>query len=349
MRYGIVKIMIPCVMLSFLGGCTLDDRNTYGTFTAAKLAYQSAEAPVVVPDVIRSVVCSVDLPKALGAQGPNGEMALSAAQKCVGDAPSVGNSISYAASVAAFYRVYDGRPDAGFARNRVQDAIMKAADQRCGEFKVQLEAAGAFEESATGVIAVITGTLGGLLQSAEAARSLAATSGIVSGSGAVISKAVFRNGSLKVIKTGIDLKRLELTEEFQPKRASELSSYSLEHAVRDAIRYGDACDIMEGLSKISDEVAQGGAKGSAERSADNGAGAVINRIDKLSAARFVAFAQLDPNKTLAAQGPLVSGVAENQLEGVLKAAKLKYKTNVLAASESRLSKLLLMLSEAEKS
>lgn len=143
-----------------------------------------------------------------------------------------------------------GNGDAG-ARNSIQRYVMMVADRRCEVYKQSVSELDSTFSMGFGALSTVTGVLGGLF--VEASQALSATAGISSGLNAEFNKAFFKNTAVPVIFAGIDKKRADIAAEIQ-KNSSEadLSKYSLEQALSDAIRYNGACSTTEGMKYVQE-------------------------------------------------------------------------------------------------
>lgn len=172
---------------------------------------------------------------------------------CVGAAVSnATDSEKLSNAFAAFTTC--SNPDMATRRNAVQRYIMMSADRRCEVYKQSLSAAESNTSMAFGTIATVTGVLGGLFE--ESAQGLSAAAGISSGLNAEVSRSFFKDTSLSVIFSGIDMKRQDISAEIGKRRSQSLTEYSLAEAVSDAIRYNGACSAVEGMKHVSDTLAK---------------------------------------------------------------------------------------------
>lgn len=294
------------------------------------------------------------IPKSTAADGMNSADQKNSAQKAPGNIINLCNklwmstegagdstakfNISQYVATTAFYTLFRGPTMADsqdkrgqIARNRVQDQILRAADFQCGNFKVELARAGSTKETGFGLLGVLTGGIGAITTGGWS-RGMAAAAGASSGASGVIDQAVFKNESLKVILGGIDQKRLEIWDSITPNRNRPLAEYDLELAIKDGVRYVDACNVVEGLSKISDIVAHGG--GSAAPAATSTEAKVVQMIDGLSAQQMQFLVNNDKPKlmTLPSDPPTAS-------DAVLQNYKDAYKADALSGKAGRLGRL----------
>lgn len=175
-------------------------------------------------------------------------------------------------------------------RNRIQERIIAASNQRCGEYKKflkQLDAGtnfflGALTTAVAGAGAIVTGP-------ATAVRALSGSAGIVSGIRAEFNETYFQNKTIQVLTDGIEAKRKELYEKILEARGTtqeaaqgatrrttqgtkEIEDYTVEAAIKDAITYHDACALIAGLEHAALSV---------ERASNPGVEAAKKVLDQL--------------------------------------------------------------------
>lgn len=142
----------------------------------------------------------------------------------------------------------------GATRNRLQMAIMTAADKHCALHKS--EALATFNN-----INLITGVIGAGLSGAAAvakgniARHLAAGAGFSQAARAEANNDIYRQALIEAVFKAMDNERQRQEQIIRTKIADDVSSYSVDEAVRDAFRYADACSIYEGVVLLNQAVA----------------------------------------------------------------------------------------------
>ena len=108
--------------------------------------------------------------------------------------------------------------DAAERRNRLQDRLLAASEQRCGIFKHYLRRVDSMNAIYTGITTTVLGGAGAIAQSIRGAQTLSALSAISSGVGAELKQVLFANLTADVITTGIEERRKELRRVIQLRR-----------------------------------------------------------------------------------------------------------------------------------
>lgn len=174
----------------------------------------------------------------------------------------------------AFDRFYEDRKSVELRRNRMQERILAASNQRCGEYKKflkQLDAGtnfflGALTTVVAGAGAIVTGP-------ATAVRALSGSASIVSGVKAEFNETYFQNKTIQVLTDGIEAKRKELYEKIlEVREGKDIEEYTVEAAIKDAITYHDACSLIAGLEHAALSI---------ERASNPGAEAAMKFMEKL--------------------------------------------------------------------
>lgn len=133
-------------------------------------------------------------------------------------------------------------------RNRIQDHIIAASNQRCGSYKQFLKRYASSADLVFGMSAIMTAGAGAIFTAADTVRALSGISGILSGLRAETSEAVFQRRTIQIVTRGFEAKRREIYEEIIEKRKGKgLTEYSVERAIGDAILYHDHCSLMAGI------------------------------------------------------------------------------------------------------
>jgi hypothetical protein len=350
-------VALVFIFTTFIAGCSITDRNSISNFTSAKPPYKGMDEAIYIPYLVAATACSPSDLKFDVKDNKNIATYRNDIDNCIfgSNTARLPEEIDYAISTAIFNAAYLSRADdeGRIARNRVQDTLLTMAEQNCGNFMHELAQAGSVEESASGVIGLISGGLGGLLTETDAARSLAATSGAASGSGAIISKAMFKKEISKVITSGINIKHYHLSLEIEGKQKKSLKEYSLDNAIKDAIRYSDACNAMEGLRKVSDSIAVNGANADASGGGTPTVSVTtrqVGRINALTTARLQVLTKIDEPrwKDVPTKDRLPSLINwQEPLDTQINALKSYYKSAAIAADPVQQDKLEALLNEAE--
>ncbi|PCJ27534.1 MAG: hypothetical protein COA96_03275 [SAR86 cluster bacterium] len=168
-----------------------------------------------------------------------------------------------------FYkRVADATPtNKSIARNRVQDRIIAASNQRCETYKQSLYELDRNFNFITGSITTALAGAGAIIAHEQTAKELAALAGISSGVRAEFNADYFRNITIEVISKGIDARRAREKQAMGAKKRQPFIDYTVEAAIADAVNYHGACTAISGLQEAGDAIAK--------QSADPGLQAVI--------------------------------------------------------------------------
>ena len=132
-------------------------------------------------------------------------------------------------------------------RNRVQERLLAASVQRCGEYKKflkQLEGEtnwllGSITTAAAGVGAIVTGV--------NAARAFAGIAAIFSGVRAEFNESLFQRLTIQVITEGFESRRRAAYEKIQLRQREPLATYPVEAAIKEALEYHASCSLIAGL------------------------------------------------------------------------------------------------------
>lgn len=141
-------------------------------------------------------------------------------------------------------------------RNEIQDRLIAASEQRCNVYKIYLKRSESKFNFWSGSLATALGGAGAIVTGEAAARTLAGLSGITSGVRAEYNQAYLANLGGQVIAAGIDVRRKELKKEIEGKRGYDLTNYTVQAAVADAISYHGACSVIEGMKQAGEAVQQ---------------------------------------------------------------------------------------------
>lgn len=165
-------------------------------------------------------------------------------------------STKYDLAFAAFYNRLPGNVEAQkIERNRIQERILGASDQRCRMFTVNLQRDQSRTNFWFGALATVSGALGAVANGVQAAKNLAATSGVLSGLRAEYNQAFYANLLFSVISKGIHERRNEAYRQIQQEGQSKpIAAYPVEAAVKDAIVYDGLCNTAVGLQQAQDSI-----------------------------------------------------------------------------------------------
>ncbi len=165
-------------------------------------------------------------------------------------------STKYDLAFTAFYQRNAADAEAQkLERNRVQERILAASDQRCRMFKVNLQRDQSRTNFWFGALGTLSGALGAVAGGAQAAKNFAATSGVLSGVRAEYDQAFYSNLLFSVISGGIEEKRKEAYRQIQQEgQTKSIAAYPVEAAVKDAILYDGLCNTAVGLEQAQESI-----------------------------------------------------------------------------------------------
>jgi hypothetical protein len=158
---------------------------------------------------------------------------------------------------SAFYLPYYGsKRDLMDRRNRIQDRILAASEQRCNAYKTYLQRTQSEQEALFGTLTTVLAGAGAIVTGESHARLLAGLAGISSGVGAEWKQAYFANLATRVIVPGIEKRRRSIMAEIESNRSSgqqpqSISTYTVERAIQDADRFHGACSLVSGIDEAA--------------------------------------------------------------------------------------------------
>jgi hypothetical protein len=140
-------------------------------------------------------------------------------------------------------------------RNQVQDRIVAASNQRCGEYKNFLKRFDSETNTILGGLATAIGGAGAIFKAADTARALSGVAAIFSGWRAEVNADFFNNLTIQVISKGIEARRKEIYDQIQTDRKdANLTAYSVQRAVGDAAVYHYNCSLIAGLEQAGQSI-----------------------------------------------------------------------------------------------
>jgi hypothetical protein len=135
------------------------------------------------------------------------------------------------------------------ARNKVQDRLILESNSLCEDYKTTLKSKQAYINFFAGSAAVLFGAAGAVAKGAQAAKNLSALSGLSSGLKAEYNEDFYSSLTAQVIANGIDARRRDILEKIGSAKSEEVTDYSVEMAIADAITYHGACSLVGGLEQ----------------------------------------------------------------------------------------------------
>lgn len=154
---------------------------------------------------------------------------------------------------ASFYEEQD-EERLELRRNRVQDRLIAASNQRCADYKQHVRRFDSTNNIALGGLTTLSAGLGAILTHVGTVRALSGAAAITSGFRAEMNQTYFQEHTIQVLSSGFERRRAELREEMETKRKGDrtaIEHYTVESAVADALEYHDACSLIAGLEEVA--------------------------------------------------------------------------------------------------
>jgi hypothetical protein len=214
-------------------------------------------------------------------------------------------------------------------RNEVIQALIGISNRKCGRYSAHIKTFDGQSNSLLSVLAIATGGLGGIATTERAARLLAGTSAVASGSRVAINDAWFSNQTIQVLVAGYEKERSDQLRAIQQRQMCPIKYYPTMAGIADAMQYHASCSLITGLSAAAQAI----------ESSDQPAVDVVRRqLTEIAAIRRQAdlvVSGLNPESssaTLQIESDLTSADGRiQQLENSLLAAAQKLSTPTLAA------------------
>lgn len=134
-----------------------------------------------------------------------------------------------------------------YRRNELQDRLIAASNQRCGAYIRTLVSSKSQTQMGWGGLATFLSGAATVTTPAAAARVLSAGSTISGSFLSLYNEAYFNNLTVTVISSGIAKKREGLLRDMATKKYHELTDYTVNAAISDALNYHAACNMITGL------------------------------------------------------------------------------------------------------
>jgi hypothetical protein len=166
------------------------------------------------------------------------------------DAPAAEFSKALDQALRGFYsgdQSAAGQEERRLRRNRVQDRLILASNDGCETFKTALQRKQATRNFEFGTATVLFGAAGAVASGVNAAKNLAALSGVSGGLRAEYNRDYFAEVAAHVIAKGINSRRKEILNAIATGQAKPMSQYTLEAALADIVSYHGACSLVGGL------------------------------------------------------------------------------------------------------
>ena len=168
------------------------------------------------------------------------------------------NTEKNAKNLAKAFAFFNERTDKNTKRRRnaIQERILSASMQRCGEFKNFLRQLQTETDFFLGSAATTLGGLGAIFTPLSTVRALSGAAGIMSGIRAEFNESFFYNQMVHVITKGIDSRREDIYKKIRDEQEKDLEKYPIQAAVKDAIKFHESCSTIVGFQVAGDAIQQ---------------------------------------------------------------------------------------------
>ncbi len=153
----------------------------------------------------------------------------------------------------AFKNFYDRAvaPNRKLERNALQERILAASNQRCGEYQQYLKRLDTQTNIFLGGLTTVAAGAGAIFTGASTVRALSGAAAIISGLRAEINEQYFHSLTIQVITDGADARRREIYDEILERQTASIDAYPVQAAVKDAITYHSECSLLSGLKQAA--------------------------------------------------------------------------------------------------
>lgn len=151
----------------------------------------------------------------------------------------------------AFIAFYKNPIDQKRRRNSIQERILSASVQRCGEYKNFLKQFESGTNFFLGSMTTAVAGAGAIFTGLDTVRALSGTAAIISGVRAEFNEDYFSNQTVQVLTNGFESKRDEFYEKILNRRNQSITRYPVEAAIKDAIEYHASCSLIAGLEQAA--------------------------------------------------------------------------------------------------
>ena len=151
----------------------------------------------------------------------------------------------------AFIAFYKNPIDQKRRRNSIQERILSASVQRCGEYKNFLKQFDSGTNFFLGSLTTAIAGAGAIFTSLDTVRALSGTAAIISGVRSEFNEDYFSNQTVHVLTNGFESKRDEFYEKILNRRNQSITQYPVEAAIKDAIEYHAGCSLVAGLEQAA--------------------------------------------------------------------------------------------------
>ena len=160
----------------------------------------------------------------------------------------------------AFVAFRTNSGDKAQARNRLQEQIIAASNQRCGRYKKFLNQLDTETNLLLGGLTTLFAGAGALFTEENTARTFSGAAAITSGFQAEFDSRYFSSKTVQVLTDAMEARRRERYETIagepgdaqNPGRQSlTIAQYPVEAAIKDAISYHDDCSLIAALEYVA--------------------------------------------------------------------------------------------------
>ena len=154
----------------------------------------------------------------------------------------------------AFYE-YEGGDKTKLAprRNRVQDRLILASNDRSKEYKKVLKTQQDTVALLPALISIVAAGAGAIFTPASTVRALSGSSAIVSGMRAESLQTLYAEKSVHIITKAMDIRRKRILDQINiDRKENDLGKYTVERAISDVVEYHSACSLVGGIEEVQD-------------------------------------------------------------------------------------------------
>lgn len=164
----------------------------------------------------------------------------------------------------AFDKFYKNPVDQLRRRNSVQERILAASQQRCGEYKKFLKQFESDTNFGLGSATTLFAGAGSIFTPLNTVRALSGSAAIISGVRSEFNEDYFASQTVQMLTSGFEAKRTDLYQAILKRRVQSMTDYPVEAAIKDSIEYHASCSLVTGLEYAAlsiDRVNNPGLKG----------------------------------------------------------------------------------------
>lgn len=244
-------------------------------------------------------------------------------------------------ALSVFYRKYNQSSTdsarAMLARNGVQDAIMAAADYNCVEMLDTIGQGKVTKDVLMGAIGIAANATS-VLTNGFTAKLWGTVTGGVTALNTKIDEVVLQQVAYGVLVSGIQMARAEIhNSQIRVNQEKPINEYTLELAIKDAIRYSNTCNAQVALEKVKENLSKNGIATAGDSYATKEG--MVKRLEKFNKDQVTKFISYDTDKNQQKYSPMLSS------EGGDKKIIKSYTQEILNADDRapRLDKIRTML------